>query len=292
MNKTLIFLTSLLYSVYALACEVHLPHHLLILDESADVTQSFAHTGCSSDTVSEISSTLTSMEGKITSFQLSEMLTARGIEANIQPQRIEVNQVKNLLREQLLLPSGVQLKSSKVINGPSFVALSPGDRIEVTCSGCMFSSQQPININVNGFDGTGRTLTVLADFKKMVKAYKIIGFTPAFSEIKPDQLKEEYVESIPHTDLLTDLDKLHFFRTNKPLKAGQHLKHADLNPVNLVRAGLRTEVIIENSLVRLKTTGISRSNGTFGQLVEVFHPEKNKKYQGKVIDINKVQVEL
>jgi flagella basal body P-ring formation protein FlgA len=92
--------------------------------------------------------------------------------------------------------------------------------------------------------------------------------------------------------LISDIETLAFYKTNKPLKAGEILKTADLNAINLVKAGLKTEVVLENQMIRIKTQGISRSNGTIGELVEVYHPQKNKKYQGRVVDINKVLVEL
>ena len=85
---------------------------------------------------------------------------------------------------------------------------------------------------------------------------------------------------------------LKFYKLNKPLRPGELLRQSDLNPINLVKAGSKTEVIIENELIKLKTYGISRNNGGVGEFVEVFHPQKNKKYQGKVIDLNKVLVEL
>ena len=132
-----------------------------------------------------------------------------------------------------------------------------------------------------------------ADFKKMVKAFRLTSALPSFSSVNDTNiLKEEYVETIPHTDLITDVEMLKFYKTNKPLKAGEILKKSDLNAVNLVRAGLKTDVVLENQMVRIKTSGISRGNGTIGELVEVYHPQKNKKYLGKVIDINKVLVEL
>ena len=127
----------------------------------------------------------------------------------------------------------------------------------------------------------------------MVKAYRLTSPLASFSSLNDsDILKEEYIESIPHTDIITDMESLKFYKTNKPIKAGEILKASDLNAINLVRAGLKTDVVLENQMVRIKTQGISRSNGTIGELVEVYHPQKNKKYLGKVIDINKVLVEL
>jgi flagella basal body P-ring formation protein FlgA len=126
----------------------------------------------------------------------------------------------------------------------------------------------------------------------MVRAYRVISFHPAFSQITETSLKEEYIESIPHTDLVTNLETLKFFKINKPLNTGDFLRQSDLNALSLVKAGVKTEVIIENELLKLKTSGISRSNGILGEFVEVYHPEKKKKYYGKVIDINKVHVDL
>lgn len=290
--KLFLALNCLLLTFSSFACEVHLPHHIVILGEVTDLMKSSVQTGCNEETLSEISNTLTSVEGKISSFQLVEILKNKNRDVAIQPNLIQVQHLKHLVREQLLLPPGVQLRSSEAINSSNFLALSPGDKVEVECVGCLYGSQQPMNLRIFGFDGSEKTLVVRGEFKKMIRAYRLLGSQTAFSEIKPSFLKEEYVESIPHTDLVTNLDTLKFFKLNKPLRAGELLKHSDLNALNLVKAGLKTEVLIENELVKLKTSGISRSNGTLGQFVEVYSPEKNKKFQGKVVDINKVLIEL
>lgn len=292
MIKIFTILFILTACICSFACEVHLPNNILILGESADLLKGSTYTNCKEDALLEINTTLTSVEGKISSFQLSDILKDKGHVAIIQPHLIEVHHIKNLVKEQLLLPSGVQLKASEAVNSLDFLALSSGDKVEVECSACLYGSQQLLNVHIHGFDGTKKTVTVRADFKKMVKAYRFIGFHPAFSEVSRESLKEEFVESIPHTDLVTELATLKFYKLNKPIRAGELLRRSDLNALNLVKAGLKTEVIIENELVRVKTSGISRSNGTLGQIVEVFHPQKNKKYQGKVIDINKVLVDL
>ena len=290
--KTFFSILILSFGLASFACEVHLPHHIVLLGDTADLMKSSVHTGCADEALNDVNQTLISVEGKITSIQLSEMLKAKNRNVLIQPHLIQVQHLKHLVREQLMLPPGVQLRSSEAVNAANFLSLAPGDKVEVECTGCLYGSQQPLNLHIAGFDGTERSLIVRADFKKMVKAYRLLGSRSAFSEIKPEFLKEEYVESIPHTDLVTNLSTLKFYKLNKPVRAGELLKLSDLNALNLVKAGLKTEILIENDLVKLKTSGISRSNGTLGQFVEVYSPQKNKKYQGKVIDINKVLIEL
>lgn len=276
----------------SLACEIELPHHILILGEGADFSQSESVTGCTQANFDAVNSTLRELDGKVAAYQLEELLSAKNSQVKIKPTMVQIQHLKNLVRDQLMIPSGVHLKSSRTHDRFDFVTLSPGDRVEVQCLNCLYGAQQPLNLIIRGFDGTNKSIMVTADFKKMVKAYRLTSFQPAFSEMSQQFLREEYVESIPHTDLVTDLSTLKFYKLNKPLKAGDLLRKSDLNAQNLVKAGLKTDVIIENELIRLKTTGISRSNGTLGELVEVFHPQKNKKYQGKVIDNNKVLVEL
>ncbi len=291
-TKFLIVLFFIMCSAFADACEVYLPGHIVLLGQTLSFKQSIKQTECSAEAMQEISNTLNSVEGKITSFQFSEILKSKNHQVLVQPALIQVQHLNHLVREQILMPAGIQMRSSEAINAQNYLVLSPGDRVQVKCLGCLFGTQQTLNVKVEGFDGTDKTLTVKADFKKMVKAFRVIGFHPAFSSITTTSLKEEFVESIPHTDLLTNLDTLRFYKLNKPIRSGELLRQSDLNALNLVRAGTKTEVIIENEHVRLQTVGISRSNGILGELVEVFHPQKNKKYLGKVVDLNKVSVEL
>lgn len=291
-TKFMTFIVFVLFSYLASACEVHLPDHLVILGEVANVMKESTSTECTDQALSEINQTLLSVEGKISSFRLKEILKAKNQDVNIQPGLIQVQHLSHMVREQILLPSGVQLRSAEAINAPNYLVLSEGERVEVQCQGCLFSSQQPLNVMVTGYDGNTRSITVRGNFKKMVKAFKVTESKAAFSDVSKASLKEVFVESIPHTDLVTDLETLHFYKLNKPLRAGELLRQSDLNALNLVRAGNKTEVIIENALVKLKTNGISRSNGSIGQFVEVYHPQKNKKYLGKVIDLNKVLIDL
>jgi flagella basal body P-ring formation protein FlgA len=278
---------------WASACEVHLPYQLLVFNDDKSGKEIYQAKNCDVSALDTLHQIVTGLEGRVASFQLKEMMNARGHELEVQPQSIFIQQFRSLIRDQLTLPSGVQVKATNPINMPGILALPAGDKIEISCSTCLYGTQQPLSVSIMGFDGSRQSMYATADFKKLVKAYRLTSALTSFSSINANEvLKEEYIESIPHTDLITNIEVLAFYKTNKPLKAGEILKTSDLNAVNLVKAGLKTEVVLENQMIRIKTQGISRSNGTIGELVEVYHPQKNKKYQGRVVDINKVLVEL
>jgi hypothetical protein len=274
------------------ACEVSLPSQIIVLGEGQG-QNALMSKNCSEAKVNDLYSTLISLEGRISSTQLIEMMKSKGHEQiKIEPYMVQVSQLRNIIREQLPLPEGVQVKTTRSVDMGNILALAPGDQLTVECQSCLYGSRQSLNLHVSGFDGTRRSFMANADFSRMVKAYRTMNYFNSFADISETALKEEYVDAIPHTDLVKDLSVLKFYKTNKPIKTGELLRLSDLNAINLVKAGLKTEVILENQMIRIKTQGISRGNGTLGELVEVFHPQKNKRYQGKVVDLNKVLVEL
>jgi flagella basal body P-ring formation protein FlgA len=287
------FLLAALFAMPVMACEINLPNHVIFLGEQ-NPQQTYLQSNCSPESTLEVHEAVMNMDGNVGAYQLNEIMTQRGFPGiTFSPQMIKIQHLKNIIREQLLLPAGVHVKTTRSVNTNNVLALSAGDQLEVSCNTCLFGTYQPINLTVKGFDGNRRSLMASADFSKMVRAFRITQPLPSFSEITDKNvLKEEYVEAIPHTDLITDFDSLKYYKTNKPLRTGELLKRSDLNAVNLVKAGLKTEVIIESSQIRIKTDGISRNSGAIGEMVEVYHAQKNKKYLGKVIDVNRVLVEL
>lgn len=277
----------------AFACEMTLPHQMVILSADANGSHIIRASNCQEAELSEMIKTISELEGRVSTVQLKSMMESKGhLISSIEPHMIQIQQLKSIIREQLPLPQGIQVKSTSGINTAGVIALAPGDRVEVRCPQCLYGPQQAVNVAIQGFDGTSREYLAAADFKKMVRAYRVLMPLTSFATVSASEVKEEYTEAVPQTDLVTDTDALKFYKTNKPIRTGDLLRYSDLNAVNLVKAGLKTDVILENSMVRIKTQGISRGNGTIGDVVEVWHPQKNRKYQGKVIDTNKVLVEL
>jgi flagella basal body P-ring formation protein FlgA len=276
----------------AFSCDISMPYRLVILSDEPTGQSPLNTSNCQEDTLREFHKTLTGLEGRISSAQLTEIMAAKNHVVRIEQHMVQIHNLKTFIREQLTIPSGVHVKATYPVNASNFLPLAPGDQLQVNCSACLWGTKQPLNITVSGFDGTRRDFIAVADFGKMVRAFRLTRPLNSFSEITVYDIKEEFTESVPHSEFISDVQNLRYYKTNKPLKTGEFLKISDLNAINIVKAGLRTEVVLENDMVRIKTSGISRANGAYGDTVEVWHPQKNKKYQGKVIDNNKVLVEL
>ncbi len=290
--KYLVLIFSILFQA-CFACEISLPAQIIVFNNQSSGSDIYQSTNCETKIINELHQLITGLEGRIANYQIKEMMGSKGYQVEITSSSSVIHQFSNIIKDQILLPSGVGPKLTTPMNLNGAISLFAGDNLSVSCGTCLFGAQQPLNVVINGTDGTKRSFIVNTDFSKMVRALRLISPLPSFSSLNDESyFKEELTESIPHTDLMTDIKTLEFYRTNKPLMAGQLLRRSDVSPIDLVKAGLKTDVILENQMVRIKTQGISRSNGAIGDLVEVFHPQKNKKYQGKVIDINKVLIEL
>lgn len=276
----------------AFACDISMPHRLVILSEEPTGQSPLNAANCQEETLREFHRTITGLEGRISSAQLTELMAAKNHTVRIEQHMVQIQNLKTFIREQLSIPAGVHVKATYPVDASNFLPLAPGDQLQVNCSGCLWGTRQPLNVTVAGFDGTRRDFIAVADFGKMVRAFRLIRPMNSFSDVTVYDIKEEFTESVPHSEFISDVQNLKYYKTNKPLKNGELLRISDLNAINIVKAGLKTEVVLENHMVRIKTSGISRANGAFGDTVEVWHPQKNKKYQGKVIDNNKVLVEL
>lgn len=124
-------------------------------------------------------------------------------------------------------------------------------------------------------------------------AYRLLRAMPAFSSFDRASLIEEVqVPENAFSRYFTDPEKLKYYRTNKPLRAGEILREADIVPTTLVRAGDRVELLIDSATVRIRSHALSRQNGGIGDSVEVWNQQSGKKHYGTITGPGKVTVDL
>lgn len=292
MMKNLFFLITFIFYKIALGCNVQLPERMLLISDNPEQTNLFDHIECEKETIDSLKETIHSIDGKITNTQLTDLLLSKGYKTSIQPSLIEVEHLKKIIREKLTTPPNIFIENFDFKNQEGYLSLKNFDQLILSCTPCHFSSQEFINLKILSANGSEVSHKFSADFKKTIKAYRFKKFHHAFSDVDPSSLEPTTASETPYTEVFHNLEQIMFYKTNKPIKPGELLRVSDLSPINIVRGGSKIDVIIENNLIRIKTNGISRGNGGIGQIVEIFQPDQNKKYQAKVIDFNKVLVEL
>lgn len=286
--RLLVFFLSL-FSLNLFACE-YLGKDGLLKTQNTILTHDMALKlkNCSEEEVENIRATLNNLDGNISAFQLNHLLNITDFRLN--QERLIIKSLNKIGKEQLGLKDNIHVTAGE--NTPSLIEFNSSDSLSVFCTGCLYGDNQNLQLSIKSLLGKSVNQNLKVDFKTYFNAYRLLSNTPAFSVISKDNIEVVQIEKIPHTELLTDLNQLRFFQTNKPLKAGEVLKMSNLSATRIIQAGVKSEVVLENQFIKIKTHGIPRSAGTIGQMIEVYHPEKKKKYLGKVIDINKVHVQL
>jgi flagella basal body P-ring formation protein FlgA len=72
---------------------------------------------------------------------------------------------------------------------------------------------------------------------------------------------------------------------------GSIITSMDIQPVNLVSYGTPVKLILKNSNINLSKSAMPARSAQFGDTIEI-QTANNKKILGRVIDYNKVVIEL
>ena len=92
-------------------------------------------------------------------------------------------------------------------------------------------------------------------------------------------------------NVLTTLDNINFYKTNKTIVQNAVVSNMDLQAVNLINFGTPVNVTLKNDNIALQRTAMPLRSARFGETIELKGPN-NKNIAGKVVDFNKVVIEL
>ena len=93
-NKFLLPFILFIFANISWACEIHLPENILILSQKADLTKIIVSTECQPNVISEVNETLLNSDGKVSHFQLSELLKNKNMTVTFKPSLIQIQHLK------------------------------------------------------------------------------------------------------------------------------------------------------------------------------------------------------
>lgn len=160
--------------------------------------------------------------------------------------------------------------------------------LKFECKNCDSSGRKNIKVIAGA-----ETIWIAATVKHRIKALKI---KKNLSYHTPILTKNDFevVESLAKdpSQLFTDLENIEFYKLNRNLVEGRVLKVHDLRPKNLISSGQKVQVQVTKNSIKLKTTGIAKRNGKFGDFIEIQNPKTKKIIMGKVTGHNTAVVDL
>ena len=212
----------------------------------------------------------------------------------ISPNRIAVYSLDKILKNNFNPNSNWHWNEVKLTSRETVIVLDQDESISFTCTNCEYSGSKNVKAVISN-SITGRYKYDWLNGSIVIKTKALVPINNLAvnnQSLSKKLFTEEYVYLKSPENLFTNLNALHFYKLNKPLKSGKSLSFRDLIPVSLVKVGLPTKVILKSRHLSLSSIAKPMKNGHFGELIQLRHPKTNKTIMGKVIDFNKVVVEL
>lgn len=231
---------------------------------------------------------ISNIEGKVPQQQLQNIFNSEyGKNIKFSPKVIKVISANNLIEEKLDI-SNVHVKNVRSLYGNASLNLTSDKNVRATCSNCNIPGEKSIKLTL-----PSKQIWVSADFLVKRKALTLkADVTPFKGEINKAIVEEVSILDAGNDQLFSDYENLKYYRANRNLLKGQVLKINDLSPKTLVRYNQNVEVVVKGSKVVLKSRAVSRQAGKLGDVIKLYNPKSKKIINARVIDFNKVMVEL
>lgn len=297
MIRTLFLLTFFIsISAWSKPCQIdiHPKSYLLtsstILLSKSIIKKSTCDNSINSEFVRFIIDTKGNTSGKQISKVFSSLLNKKVL---IKPNRISIYKLEDYLTERLSFSKSWYIREIKVPNNLAAITLNDNEHLNIDCPTCNYPGNKSIRIVIsNSMKGTNTYHMLNAKLQVKTTALVPRGIIKIDNQpLSESMFREQEIYTDTPARLFTNKKTLGFYKVNKSINSRAILIN-DLVPVSLVRAGVPTKVVLDNGVISLKSTATPMRSAKFGETVQMRSLKGNKIIVGKVIDYNKVSVEL
>ena len=224
--------------------------------------------------------------------ELSKDFTTTTIE--VTPRKLSLLDLNITLRDQLTSGTNLYFLDSKSLNGVKTLGLVEGEQLKTNCESCTSFGEKNIKIDItNPLASNTRTLWFSSRIMAKIKVFKAkrnLSFQQKHLEAN-DFYADEIYTGNPE-NIVTTLDNITFYKANRTILQGSAVSNLDLQAVNLINYGTPVNVTLKNQNINLQRTAMPNRSAQFGEIIELKNPNNNKIIAGKVVDYNKVVIEL
>ena len=291
---SLFFITSV---IQANECTMELYSKIYRLEQnqSLQVNEIIHRSDCATEINGKLSSLVSNSQGTVGADFLKTELQKDFPETtvNFVNRKLSLLNLNSTVRTQLTPETNLYFTQTRSLNGLGSVGLVEGETLHAVCDACQTYGEKNIKLNIINV-ALNSTRTVWFNSKimariKEVKAKKSISFQQ--KALNADDFYYDEILTLSPDKLLTSLENIQYFKTNRTLLQGATVSSLDLQPVNLVSFGTPVNVLLKSNNISLQRTAMPVRSAKFGDTVEMKGPN-NKLIAGKVIDYNKVVIEL
>lgn len=250
---------------------------------------------CSPEITNKLGALISNSEGTVgTDFLRTELQKEfSDVTVTFTNKKLSLLDLNEALRDQLLPGSNLHFTQARSLNGLSSLGLVEGEQMRAVCDACTSFGEKNVKIDIaNVVANSNRTVWFASKIMakvKVVKAKRSISFQQKALSAE-DFYYDEVLTATPD-NALTTLDNINFYKSNKTILQNAVVSNLDLQAVNLVNYGTPVNVTLLHDNIALQKMAMPIRSARFGETIELKGPN-NKNIAGKVVDYNKVVIEL
>lgn len=284
----LIFFISFVQS--ALACTIETYSHILILNKNESYTNIIKKSDCTKDILGQFATFASAAQGTISSDSFQRSFP--GI--TLKPDRVRFSSLEEYLEQRAFLPKEGRLINVSKLNGSGVIVIAEGQRFDVSCDTCPSTGVNTLKLVMR--DNLGQQLNthwLKVEIAIPAKAFVAKRHFPAsFDGLDPTGFEIKTILTSKPQSLASTNAPIQFFKLSRSLAPGAVLERDNISPVQLVRPGSEVSVIISDGNVLINGSAAPLSYGVWGESIKLKNIRSSRIITGKVVDYNKVIVEL
>ncbi|MCK6593607.1 MAG: flagellar basal body P-ring formation chaperone FlgA [Bacteriovoracaceae bacterium] len=251
---------------------------------------------CDNLVINKFTQILMSLEGIALSNVLEKELSEdfKNIKITLNPAKIFVGNLNDYLKTNLANETNLFFTDTRLSSTKKVLTLNEEELIEVSCESCLSYGDKNIKIDlVHPINATriSQWLSTKVTAKiTVLKANKNINLQNEGFK-KDDFITEDLLTTQPDK-FISQFEMIKFYKPNKVIIQGMPLTNQDIAPLQLVRYGTPVKVVLKNNNISIIKSAIPHKSANFGETIELKNPSNNKLISGKVVDFNKVLIEL
>jgi len=295
MLKALTILITVLGMTPVLAngiCHIKSSSRIILVDTKKLAFSDIAKAeNCSTDTQIRFLEMISSASGTLRADMIKGNFPEK---VKITPRTIRINTLSSLLGTHFNTFDKWAWTDVKFVSGKSALKLKRNEKVDFNCDFCKNLGDKSINmVVVDPIASTNKTEWFNASLK--VEATALVANTDIqvnMDGLAPSSFIEKKVLTSKPENFFTNANKLVFYKLTRPLQKGEVLMFNHITPANLVRQGRAATIVLSNSTMSLSGKAMPLSNGKIGEQIQLRNLKSKKVMLGKVVDFNKVVIEL
>jgi flagella basal body P-ring formation protein FlgA len=254
------------------------------------------HSDCSNAITFKISQIISHSSGTVGNDFLKKELSKDFPEdlIEITPRKLSLLDLNLALRDQLTRNSNLYFVNTKSLNALKSLGLIEGEQLKTYCESCSSYGEKNIKIDIsNPVANSTRTLWFSSQIMAKVKVFKAksnLSFQQ--KNLQPEDFYSDEILMGSPDNVITSINNINFYKPNRLILQGSTISNLDLQPVNLITFGTPVNVTLKNQNIQLQKIAMPMRSAQFGETIELKNNNNNKIIMGKVVDYNKVVIEL